>query len=175
MILVDKSYVVASIMNTRKRHGEDCFASKDEVNIITDYLKKKFDSRGIDVSFEDKINKEYFKSYNGVYLLNNDIIFKSVRARYTSYAPYEVIITIWNDKSIYEQLSDIKNASNSKRMSKDNFYKKIARALSKEEREYIKNLVDKDCFNCINSCKDDKACDNWKNDSLVGRIKVLNK
>ena len=53
------------------------------------------------------------------------------------------------------------------------FYKKIAHELTKEEYDFIKS--DKSCSNCLNNCSENTLCDNWQNDELVGKRKVLTK
>lgn len=62
----------------------------------------------------------------------------------------------------------------------DFFYKMVGEQLKPEEREYIKSLLEKNCYTCANGCcrieQVDKPvynCIGWENDRIVGEYKVL--
>lgn len=64
----------------------------------------------------------------------------------------------------------------------EEFYTKIYKELSLEERDYLKSYIDnKTCENCSNVLcsgynslnEDKKFCDNWSNEELIGKEKLI--
>lgn len=85
---------------------------------------------------------------------------------------YEDVIKYYQRKSISTDLDAIISKV---LLNPDEFYEKVGKVLLEEEYETLKqNIKDKDCSNCDNKdCDRSHLCDNWHNDLLVGKQKVL--
>lgn len=191
---MESSYVIASIMRSKRLHYIEEFVTFKEFNLVRDELQKEFNKKNISVCITNEIDRDYFNITGDVYVLANGVTLKKVENRYQGYCPsIEALNILWDDKKITKYVQRIKTISD-KHLSFETktleeildkivekprkFYEQIAQELSSEEYEFVKSqLVSRNCDNCSNDCsnKSMNPCDEWKNDELVGRSKVLTK
>lgn len=196
MIVVDKSYVIASIICVKDKFFSKRFVTSDEVNYVKKILLDRFNNKiGNKVYFNDNVDYEYFTFYDGLFLLNKDITINNLVEQLAN-LPFEIFVVLYNeeymgrllmqyersvvtDKSSFIPVDLEKIIDNVIDDSLD-FYSKVSFKLSNEEFNYICSLIkEKNCGNCDNELCTEKSvnniCNNWRNNVLVGKTKVLKK
>lgn len=197
--MLEKSFVIASIMCSKNKHLGETFVTTREGNIIQNKLIKEFNKKDMSVCITDKIDTRYFKVNDDVIVMNEDngIDLQFIKDRYTEYiSSLEIAKVLWDDIFIFNCVNEIKENNHLQfepcgiteiidkiLKNPDVFYEKIAKELSKEEYKYLKEKIeDRNCKNCKNMTCNREAyqkimynCDAWENDRMIGKIKILNK
>ncbi len=195
---MDEGFVVATIMSTKEKHFGETFVTFRELNIIQSILQDEFNSKKLNVSINDNIDRDYFEVLDGVIVLNDErcISFSKVVGKYIASCPsIDILNIVWNDEFIYKNISKMKRDEYSglpyipaeldeiieKILDNPNdFYEKVAQELSSKEYGFINERLKEKatCANCRSNCSggpNDYKCNRWSNDVLVGRAKVLSK
>ena len=197
MIVVDKSYIIASIICVKDKFFSKSFVTSEEVDYVKNILLDKFNNRVVPskVYFNDNVDYEYFTFYDGLFLLNKNVTVNNLVEILTN-LPFELFVVLYNEEYMgrllmqYERSVvtdkhsfipvDLENIIDNIVDDSDCFYSKVADKLSKEEFNYICSLIkEKNCSNCDNvlcsSQSNNNICNNWRNNVLVGKTKVLRK
>ena len=82
-IFVEKSYIVATLLNVKNNYFDECFVDFKELNYLTSCLQKYFNDNNMNVIITDEIDQNYF-SINDVIVLNklNDTSMQSIINQY---------------------------------------------------------------------------------------------
>lgn len=161
-----------------KKYGEsitrESIKSGIDFNIVKeDWQIKQFLTDTIYFDYNilnDEIILKLKDEYNLKYLEN--IILKNDELNYI-YQNEKCLLELDIDKKIEE--SDILEVIE-KVVESKLFFEMIALNLKEEEYEMITSIIKtKNCCNCQNDCKKDIICDEWKNDEIVGKSKLLKK
>lgn len=165
-------------LNNLKKYGESITEESSKSGIDFNILKedwqiKQFlnDTIYFDINIlNDNIILKLKDEYNLSYLEN--IILKKDELNYI-YQDEKCLLELNIDKKIKQ--SDILEVIE-KVVESKLFFEMIALNLSEEEYQMIVNIIkNKNCCNCQNDCKKDIICDEWKNDEIVGKSKLLKK
>lgn len=103
---IEKSYIIASIIKTKKKYLDSSFVTYDELNYITMELQNKFNISKTNVIITEKINN-YFYNLGEVISLKPNISIEGIEVSF--YCPFtEVLSIVWDDGFICKQLIELR-------------------------------------------------------------------
>jgi len=184
---IESSYVVTHIFQVKKKYFNEYFVTLEEYHTVIKFLQQKLDY-GI---ITDKIDRNYFDVLTDIIVLQKGIDLIDIESifiipdlnqeRIISDEKFikSIIENIRNSKTVV--LSDLEKIIDKVLDEPKLFFEKISHELSKEEYYFISTKLKetKTCNNCTNiNCSNSQKlendiCDNWNNDELIGKAKVL--
>lgn len=104
---LEKSYIVASILNFKNKYLNEDFVTFEELNYISNQIQKQINEQKLNAVILDNIDSDYFEISN-VIIANRskDISLESLIARYQGYLDLNLLLIIWNDERIFNYLSE---------------------------------------------------------------------
>lgn len=189
---INENCLLVSLLSVKKEYLDIDYLERSEVNIFKTFISDFVKAEHRSIRFTEGVMRSYFNEIDGVIRLNADIeaSLDELRNHFRNLGPSnEVIPMIWDNEFVYENLFEKKNnKDNISKISLDviiekimdnpsEFYSKVGKELTAEEYSFLADkIIDKSCDNCMMLC-DNKldGCNNWKNDVMVGKMKVLTK
>lgn len=103
--LLEKNYVIATIMCFKnEKFGED-FVTQSELNYVTNEMQKRFNKENVNACITSAIWCDHFK-LEGVIL--KKISMQFVEEFYKAHAPIDILKVVWDHKFIAEKLYELK-------------------------------------------------------------------
>lgn len=109
IIYVDKSYIVATILNVNNKYKRKRYVTFEELNYVTNELQKKFNENNCNAIILNSINSEYFDiseviqaQRKGIGVAIEDIIF-----RFKGHLDFNILTLIWDEKNILNYLDKL--------------------------------------------------------------------
>lgn len=200
MVVVDKSFIIASVFYVRDKFFSKRYVTCAEVDYVKRILLDVINKSNSNIEINDDLDYDSFTLCDRLFLLNDGLTVSDLKDRYiyVEFLPVEVLKILWNEEFICQLLlqydrgikfknfsfepTNLGNIIDSIVSDSKDFYSKVAGRLSEVEFEYFCSLIeDKNCSNCENKLcdkakySDNVVCEDWKNSVLVGKSKVLRK
>lgn len=104
-IFIEKSYIVASIINVKSKYFKNDFVTFEELNYIAEQFQKKLNEQNFNVIILDNIDNDYF-DISDVIRINKakGLSLDSIICRYQGYLNSNVLFLIWNEKTTLDYL-----------------------------------------------------------------------
>ena len=109
-IFIEKSYIVASILNIKSKVFNEEFTKFDELNYISDQIQRKLNEQNYMAIILDKIDTDYF-DISDVIKINKSkgLSIESIINRYQGYLKLDILLLINNKEMLLEYLSNFKS------------------------------------------------------------------
>lgn len=192
-IEVYNSYIIINLLKTKQIYTRELFITDNELEIFKSIYKNKLKKESIFLNIIDDSKNDLFIRHDCYILLNpkcnyhvDDLlnnydqskIDDKINNLITNYdLNYSYLNQIReNNNALKFYPTDLNKIINKIIFNSDLFYKRIAKELNADEYNFLEDLIEhKSCNNCQylnHSCQMEK-CNYWKNDVLVGKLKVL--
>lgn len=135
-VFLEKSYIVASILNFKNKYLNEDFVTFQELNYISNQIQKQINEQKLNAVILDNIDSDYFEISN-VIIANRskDISLESLIARYQGYLDLNLLLIIWNDERLFNYLSEfmsIKIEEMTKKFNDNNLGEKVPVLMKKK-------------------------------------------
>ena len=106
-IFIEKSYIVASILNTKNKYLNSNFTTLEEVNYISTKIQQELNKEKIGAIILDSIDPNYFNVLETITINKDaDLTLESIVAHYKGYLDLEILLLIWNEKMMLNYLKE---------------------------------------------------------------------
>lgn len=108
-IFIEKSYIVASILNVKSECLRKEFITLEELNYISNQFQRKLNEQNFDAIILDKIDTDFF-DVSDIIKINKSkgLSIESIINRYQGYLDLDILLLIWNKEIILDYLSEFK-------------------------------------------------------------------
>lgn len=106
-IFLEKSYIIASILNVKSKYLRKDFVTIEELNYISNQFQKKLNEENFDAIILDNIDLDYF-DVSDVIKINKSqgLSLESVINRYQGYLDLDILLLIWNKETVLNYLTE---------------------------------------------------------------------
>ena len=107
MYYVPKSYMLASIMETKIKYFRDGCVTDRELNVLTNAMQKRFNEFNIKAIITEDINYNDFENIGLMYVINDKyrMTIEDIKPTYQAYLPLDILAMIWDEKFILKGLT----------------------------------------------------------------------
>lgn len=106
-IFLEKSYILVSILNVKKKYFSQDFVTIKELNYISSKFQEKLNKQNYNVSILDKVDSEYFDGYDLIKVNeSNGLSLESIIGYYYGYLDLSILYLIWDEEVILNYLSE---------------------------------------------------------------------
>ena len=107
--LLEKDFVIATIMCFKNEKFGEKFVTRKELNYITGEMQKLFNEKGINACITSSIGLDHYKIGRDTEIIYlNYISIKFIEEFYKTYAPLDVLEVVWDHKFIAKKLYELK-------------------------------------------------------------------
>jgi len=184
---INENSLITALFIAKKEKFDVNFVARSEVNLLKTIIKDELGSKNKGVSFTTGVWKKFYDEYEGIITIENATVNLDDLKSYFIKATKDTIPMIWNVDYVYDNVfcrrekliryeKSLEDIIDKVLVDPNEFYKNVAGELDYDEYFYLLNkIIDRTCSNCDYDCKRSSICKKWKNDSLVGKMKVLKK